>query len=88
MKNKLIQLYFQIDNIWRTYVLHQEDCDNCAYYSGVACNHVDKDGKCLGWRNGVHPIMDWKYKRKMKKLRKRLAANIRKAEREIERLSR
>ena len=24
-------------------------CDNCKYFGGCCCDHVDEDGNCLGW---------------------------------------
>lgn len=24
-------------------------CDNCKHFGGCCCDHVDEDGKCLGW---------------------------------------
>lgn len=24
-------------------------CDNCKYFGGCCCDHVDADGNCLGW---------------------------------------
>ena len=25
-------------------------CDNCEYFGGCCCDHLDENGKCLGWK--------------------------------------
>ena len=28
----------------------EEECDSCDYFGGLMCDHVDENGKCLGWK--------------------------------------
>ena len=30
-------------------------CDNCRFFGGCCCDHVDDDGKCLGWELARKP---------------------------------
>ena len=63
-----IQLKFKIYNLYRLYILKQHDCENCKYFGGLMCNHVDKNGKCLGWEKYKrHPICNLKYRIKLRK---------------------
>lgn len=63
------QLYFKIYEFYRLHILHQHDCDNCKYFGGLMCNHVDENNKCLGWEKvKYHPIQNFKRKRLMKKV--------------------
>ena len=40
------------------------------------CDHVDENNKCLGWEKYKRrPIKAWLYKRKIKKLAKKLRTN-------------
>ena len=71
MKENFIQLYFELYEWWRTFILKQQDCDNCKYFGGVMCDHVDADLHCLGWeRASFNPILKWKYKRLIRRMSK------------------
>ena len=49
MKHKIIKFKFSLWDLWRTYILSEKDCDNCDYFGGLMCDHVDENFKCLGW---------------------------------------
>lgn len=71
MKENFIQLYFELYEWWRTFIRKEQDCDNCKYYGGVMCDHVDVDLHCLGWeRASFNPILKWKYKRLIRRMSK------------------
>ena len=76
LKNKIIQLKFQFYDIYRTYILKQKDCDNCAYFGGLMCDHIDENGKCLGWKkikfNPLYRIKDAIHIHKVKKMIKKI----------------
>ena len=73
LKYKLVQLYFEVWLLWRTYVLRNEACENCKYFGGLCCDHVDEKGNCLGWeRANLNPIHRWIYNYRLKKLVKNL----------------
>ena len=64
-KNKVYQFKWEVWQLWRTYILHQEDCDNC-----------DEEGNCLGWkRANLNPIDRWIYQYRIKRLVRKLRAN-------------
>jgi len=75
-KNKVYQFKWEAWQLWRTYILHQEDCDNCEYFSGCVCDNIDEEGNCLGWKRvNLNPIDRWIYQYRIKKLAKKLQAN-------------
>ena len=44
-------------------------CENCRYFGGLMCDHIDEEGNCLGWeRTGWHPIKNMAYRIRMKRL--------------------
>jgi hypothetical protein len=65
----------QIEGWRHTYLSSVHDCENCRYFGGLICNHLDEDFNCLGWeRIRWQPIKTaiWRYKiwalsRKLKK---------------------
>ncbi len=64
----LHQVKWKIWDFYRTNILHQKDCDNCKYFGGLMCAHVDEKGKCLGWEKYKnHPIKDFIYRRRIKR---------------------
>lgn len=70
-KYNLLQLYFELYDWWRTFVLKQQDCDNCKYYGGLMCTHVDVDWNCLGWeRKSFNPFRKWQYRQLIRRLNK------------------
>ena len=73
IKKHTFQFTYEYEQWWRTYILRQEDCDNCKYFGGCCCDHLDDDGNCLGWeRADLNPIHKWQYQYKIKKLVKEL----------------
>lgn len=79
IKRNYYQFYFECREIWRTYILHQEDCDNCKYFGGCCCDHIDEQGNCLGWeRANLNPINKWIYNYKLKKMVRKFKKTIRK----------
>lgn len=73
IRSNWIQFRFDIWEIWRTYILHQQDCDNCKYFGGCCCDHLDEYGNCLGWeRANLSFIHKWIYQYKIKRLAKKL----------------
>ena len=55
------------------YTRHTHDCDNCKYFGGCMCIHVDENGKCLGWeKEEWHPIHNWWYNYKINRLIRKL----------------
>ena len=72
-KHKVYQFKWEVWQLWRTYILHQEDCDNCEYFGGCVCDNCDEEGNCLGWkRANLNPIDRWRYERMIKKLVKKI----------------
>lgn len=39
----------------------EQTCDNCKYFGGCCCDHVDEDGKCLGWEEYIPMMPDEDY---------------------------
>ena len=75
-KYKIYQFKWEVWQLWRTYILHQEDCDNCEHFGGCVCDNTDEEGNCLGWkRANLNPIDRWRYERMMKKLAKEIKKN-------------
>ena len=73
IKKHTFQFTYECYEWWRTYILRQEDCDNCKYFGGCCCDHLDDNGNCLGWeRADLNPIHKWQYQYKIKKLVKEL----------------
>ena len=81
MKNQKRQrLLFNINQfIFNVYykfirlIKNTQDCENCKYFGGLMCDHVDENFKCLGWeKEEWHPIKNLKYKIKIKRLVKKL----------------
>lgn len=54
-----IQLKFKFYDFWRTYILKEHDCDNCKYFGGLMCDHIDENGKCLGWERDKFNLKKW-----------------------------
>ena len=70
IKKHTFQFTYECYKWWRTYILRQEDCDNCKYFGGCYCDHLDDNGNCLGWeRADLNPIHKWQYQYKIKKFR-------------------
>lgn len=75
-KHKIYQFKWEVWQLWRTYILHQEDCDNCEHFGGCVCDNIDGDGNCLGWkRANLNPIDRWHYERMIKRLAKEIKKN-------------
>ena len=69
VKNNWIQFKFRLIYLYRLYILKEYDCDNCRYFGGCCCDHIDENGNCLGWESaGFHPIEDFKYRRMIRRL--------------------
>ena len=46
----------------------KQNCDNCRYFGGLMCAHVDENNKCLGWEKiKFAPIKTFKYRRLIRK---------------------
>ena len=59
---------WHIFNFYKNYIFHQKTCDNCKYFGGLMCDHIDKNGNCLGWeKHKNHPIKNFIYRRKIKR---------------------
>ena len=72
----IFNLKWCIHYLTRLYIKHIHDCDNCGYFSGCMCDHIDENGKCLGWKNeNWHPLRNYFYQRKIKKVVKILKKN-------------
>lgn len=70
-KYNFVQLYFILYDWWRTFILKQQDCDNCKYYGGLMCTHVDENWNCLGWkRKSFNPLKHWQYQRLIRRMSK------------------
>ena len=75
-KHKIYQFKWEVWQLWRTYILHQEDCDNCEHFGGCMCDNIDEEGNCLGWkRANLNPIDRWRFERMMKRLAKKIKKN-------------
>lgn len=62
--------------LYNLYIKRIHDCDNCKYFGGLMCDHVDENNKCLGWESaGWHPIKNFIYYYRMKKLVKGLRSD-------------
>ena len=69
LKYNLIQLYFELYEWWRTFILKEEDCDNCKHFGGLMCMHVDENDQCLGWeRKSFNLIEKWRYRSLIRRL--------------------
>lgn len=75
LRDKWIQFRFNCFLLWRTYILKLEDCDNCKWFGGCCCDHLDENGECMGWEQAnFNPIpyfkrryQMWKIKREIRK---------------------
>ena len=47
----MFNLKWRMHYLIHLYIEHIHDCDNCGYFGGCMCDHVDENGKCLGWKN-------------------------------------
>ena len=69
LRSQFIQFRFWLWELRRLYILKEHDCDNCKYYGGVACEHVDEEGNCLGWeRVNLSIIHNLIYRYRIKKV--------------------
>lgn len=68
--NKIIfNLKYNIIEFINNYILRKEYCDYCYYFGGLMCDHIDENGKCLGFRR--YKIIDKiKYKYTQYKINK------------------
>lgn len=68
--NKIIfNLKYNIIEFINNYILRKEYCDYCYYFGGLICDHIDENGKCLGFRR--YKIIDKiKYKYTQYKFKK------------------
>lgn len=68
--NKIIfNLKYNIIEFINNYILRKEYCDYCYYFGGLICDHIDENGKCLGFRR--YKIIDKiKYKYTQHKINK------------------
>ena len=77
IKHFLFNLDYRITYLYRLYIKRYHDCDNCSYFGGCMCDHIDADGKCLGWESaGWHPIKGWLYNRKINKMVKKYKKSL------------
>ena len=59
--------------LYDLYIKKIHDCDNCKYFGGLMCDHVDENYNCLGWESaGWHPIKTWLYNYRLKKFVKKM----------------
>lgn len=73
LKDQWIQFRFSVWEFYRTYILHQQDCDNCKYFGGLMCDHIDEQGNCLGWEQYKWtPIKNLKRKIQIKRLNRKM----------------
>ena len=83
LKNKYIQFKFKIWEWYRLHILHQHDCENCLYFGGLMCNHVDEEGNCLTWEQYKYKfIKEIIFQYRLKKLRKKVNKALKKLEEE------
>ena len=69
----LSQLIFNIDYNISRFIHHTKDCENCKYFGGLMCDHVDENNKCLGWEKyHRHPLKSIRRKIQIKRLAKKL----------------
>ena len=60
--------YWKIRDWQHCYIHRVQDCDNCKYFGGLMCDHVDADWNCLGWEPiKWQPIKKIKQRYHMKK---------------------
>ena len=72
----IFNLKWRIYYLIRLYIKHIHDCDNCGYFGGCMCDHIDENGKCLGWKNeNWYPLKYYFYHRKIKKVVKWIKKN-------------
>ena len=76
IKHQFFQIEYRIIYLYRLYIKKEYDCDNCRYFGGCCCDHIDENGNCLGWESiGFHPIEDFKYRRMIRRLVRRAKKN-------------
>lgn len=76
--NKIIfNLKYNIIEFINNYILRKEYCDYCYYFGGLMCDHIDENGKCLGFRRyKIIDKMKYKYTQyKMNKILKKYLTN-------------
>lgn len=63
------QLKWDLKIFINSYIFHKKYCDYCYYFGGLICDHIDENGKCLGFRR--YKIVDRiKYKYTQYKINK------------------
>ena len=69
----MAQLLFNVDYNFTRLIHNIKDCENCKYFGGLMCDHVDAEGHCLGWeRYHPHYLKNIRYKMKIKKLARKM----------------
>ena len=77
IKHFLFNLDYRIKYLYRLYIERYHDCDNCSYFGGCMCDHIDADGNCLGWESaGWHPFSTWLYNHRIKKMVKKYKKSL------------
>ena len=70
---KIKYFIFTIDYKLSRLIRNTKDCENCKYFGGLMCDHVDENNKCLGWEKYErHPIKELRHKIRIKRLVKKL----------------
>ena len=66
--------FFNLNYKINEYILTKEQtCENCKYFGGLMCDHIDENANCLGWEKyHWHPIKDIIYKYKIKRLARKM----------------
>lgn len=68
----LFNFNYRLTYLYRLYIKKIHDCDNCGYFGGCMCDHIDEHGNCLGWKSaGWHPIHGFIYDMKIRRLAKK-----------------
>ena len=69
---KWLNFYWKLVDWQHCYIHKIHDCDNCKYFGGLMCDHVDADWNCLGWEPMKwQPIKNLKQRYYMRKISKK-----------------
>ena len=50
MNRIIFNLKYNVVEFINNYILRKKYCDYCYYFGGLICDHIDENGKCLGFR--------------------------------------
>lgn len=69
LKKNLNELKWKIHIFIENYILRKQYCEYCYYFGGLICDHIDENGKCLGFRRYTlkNKIQDRKIQKKLDK---------------------